>query len=63
MIQIKKVELSNKSKVLNDILIEYSNENSIDAIFKKESILISQNKSDITNIILDRLNNKLNKID
>ena len=60
----KKLELSNKLlKEINDILVKYSKDNSIDLILKKETILISQKNSDITQFVLKNLDNKIKKID
>ena len=60
----KKLELSNKLlKEINDILVQYSKDNSIDLILKKETILISQKNSDITQLVLKNLDNKIKKID
>ena len=60
----KKLELSNKLlKEINDILVKYSKDNSIDLILKKETILISQKNSDITQLVLKNLDNKIKKID
>ena len=62
-IKTYKLELSNKLvKEIDKILIEYSQKNSIDVILKKEAILISKKNLDITNSILQELDNKVKKL-
>ena len=51
-----KVKFSNE---IRNILAEYSKDNSIDIILKKESILIGKTNLDITNSIFDIFNKKL----
>jgi Skp family chaperone for outer membrane proteins len=51
------------SKNLNSIIEEYSIENSIDIIFKKQDILMAKNEMDITKDILNLFNKKIAKID
>jgi len=50
------------SQNLNSIIEEYSIENSIDIIFKKQDILMAKNEMDITKDILNLFNKKINKI-
>ena len=47
---------------IDQILIDYSKNNSIDMIFKKENLIISNSKYDITNEILEILNKKFKEI-
>ena len=58
----KKIE-AKFSKNLNFIIEEYSIENSIDIIFKKQDILMAKNEMDITKDVLTLFNKKINKID
>ena len=59
----KRLNLTNTLlKSLNDVLVAYANENSIDIIIKKESVLITQKNADITKIILEKLNKKIKSI-
>jgi len=51
------------SQNLNSIIEEYSIENSIDIIFKKQDILMAKNEMDITKEVLNLFNKKINKID
>ena len=50
------------SKKLKIILEEYSRENSISMIFRKENLLIGKNDLDVTKGILDLLNKKFKEI-
>jgi len=50
------------SQNLNSVIEEYSIENSIDIIFKKQDILMAKNEMDITKDILNLFNKKINKI-
>ena len=50
------------SQNLNSIIEEYSIENSIDIIFKKQDILMAKNEMDITKDILNLFNKKIKKI-
>ena len=59
---LEKFKFEANNKFLNElitILEIYSKENSIDMIFKKDSLLIVNNKFDLTNKILDLLNKKV----
>lgn len=57
MINDYKINETNKLlKIIDNMLIEYSKNNNISLILKKESLLISSQTLDITNIILDKLN-------
>ena len=50
------------SKELNSIIEEYSVENSIDIIFKKENLLMAKKNLDITENIFNLFNEKISKI-
>jgi len=47
---------------INKILIEYSKKNEVLMILDKKNILLSKNDIDLTQEIIDQLNNKLTKI-
>ena len=47
---------------IDKILIEYSKNNSIDVILKKESLIISNSNFDITKNILDIVNKTVKEI-
>ena len=47
---------------INKILIEYSKKNDVLMILDKKNILLSKNDIDLTQEIIDQLNNKLTKI-
>ena len=49
-------------KELMNIIKEYADKNSIDLILKKENIIIGKNNSDISDNILELLNNKIKSI-
>ena len=48
---------------LNPIISNYVEENSITIVFPKKNIIIAKKDLDITKLIMDLLNNQLNKID
>ncbi len=48
---------------LNPIISKYVEENSIDVVLPKKNIIIAKKNLDITNIIMDLLNNQLKQID
>ena len=48
---------------LNPIISKYVEENSILIVLPKKNIIIAKKNLDITNIIMDLLNNELKKID
>jgi len=48
---------------LNPIISNYVEENSISVVFPKKNIIIAKKNLDITNIIMDLLNNELKKIE
>ena len=50
-------------KVINPILVKYSEKNNISMIFKKENLIIGKSNSDITQDILKEINNQISKID
>ena len=49
--------------VLNTIISKYVEENSIQMVFSKKDIVIAKKDLDITNSVMNLLNNKLTKID
>ena len=49
--------------VLNTIISKYVEENSIQMVFSKKDIVIAKKDLDITNPVMELLNNKLTKID
>ena len=55
-----KIEFLNK---LSKILRDYSEENSITMILKKENLLIGQTKLDVTKDILDLFNKNIKKLE
>ena len=63
LIKLQKSIEAKFSKNLNSIIEEYSIENSIDIIFKKQDILMAKNEMDITKDVLNLFNKKINKID
>ena len=48
---------------VDEIIMNYSKENSIDLLLKKEALIVSNSKLDITKAILAEVNNKIKKID
>lgn len=59
----KKNNLTNSLlKKIDQILIDYSKNNSIDVVFKKESLIISNSNFDITKNILDIVNKTIKDI-
>ena len=63
LIKLQKSVETKFSQNLNSIIEEYSIENSIDIIFKKQDILMAKNEMDITKDILNLFNKKITKID
>ena len=62
------LEYKNKARIqflkeIQNILAEYSKDNSLSVILKKESILIGKTNLDITNDILELYNKKIKKIE
>jgi len=49
--------------VLNSILSEYSAQNSISLIMDKKNIIIGKSELDVTNKIMELLNEKIKKVD
>ena len=49
-------------KNINDILAEYSSENSISLIIEKKNIIIGKSELNVTNEILELLNKKITKV-
>tara|TARA_Y100001970_G_C14122579_1_gene797135 strand:- start:597 stop:1112 length:516 start_codon:yes stop_codon:yes gene_type:complete len=63
-IEEKKVKYTKKVlNSLNPIISNYVEENSISVVFPKKNIIIAKKNLDITNIIMDLLNNELKKIE
>ena len=58
----KKVE-NNFSKSLNILLEEYSSNNSINIILKRENLLMAKKDLDITQVIFKLFNEKITKIE
>jgi len=48
---------------LNPIISNYVEENSISIVFPKKNIIIAKKNLDITNPVMELLNNQLNEID
>ena len=48
---------------VDKIIIDYAKENSIDLLLKRETLIVSNSKLDITKDILTEVNNKIKKID
>ena len=48
---------------IDKIVLEYSKNNSIDLLLKKDALIVSNSSLDITNEILTEVNNKIKKID
>ena len=60
----KNLEFSRNFMIkIDKIILEYSRENSIDLLLKKDALIISNSSLDITNEILTEVNNKIKKID
>ena len=60
----KNVELLKKLKAkIDQILIDYATEKKIDMIFKKEDIIFSNSKNDVTKDILILIDKKIKKIE
>jgi len=62
------IEYRNKARIqflkeIQNLLAEYSKDNSLSVILKKESILIGKTNLDITNDILELYNKKIKKIE
>ena len=54
--EINSKKIKDFYEILNNVLINYSNENNIQTVIDKKYILISKSNSDITNLILEILN-------
>ena len=60
----KNLEFSRNFMIkIDKIILEYSRENSIDLLLKKDALIISNSSLDITNEILTEVDNKIKKID
>ena len=56
----KNEKLNNFFLKINPIIQEYMDEKSIDILFRQENIFIGKTSADITSIIIERINNKVN---
>ncbi len=64
--ELKKIRDSAAEKILNtlnSILSEYSAKNSISLIIDKKNIIIGKSELDVTNKIMELLNNKIKKVE
>ena len=59
----KKLATEELIKNLNPILTSYMKNNSVDIILRKQDIIVAKNDLDITDQVIELLNNKLKKID
>jgi len=60
----KNLEFSRNFMIkIDKIILEYSRENSIDLLLKKDALIISNSSLDITNEILTEVDKKIKKID
>ena len=59
----KKLATEELIKNLNPILTSYMKNNSVDIILRKHDIIVAKNDLDITDQVIELLNNKLKKID
>ena len=60
----KNIELSKNFMVkIDEIVINYAKENSIDLLLKKDALIVSNSQLDISKDILDEVNKKIKKID
>ena len=55
----KNKELQKLFKIINPIIQNYMNENSIEILFNSKNIFIGNKNSDLTNILIDEINNKV----
>ena len=58
--EIKKKELKLLFDVINPIVQNYMDKNSIDIIFNSNNIYIGNKKSDLTNQLIEEINNSVN---
>ena len=56
---IKKKELQNLFDIINPIVQNYMDENSIDIIFNSKNIYIGNKKSDLTKVLIEEINNNI----
>ena len=56
--EIKKEKLSDLFKKINPIIQNYMDANSIDILLERKNVFIGKNKSDITDIIINEIDNK-----
>ena len=54
---------TNFLKKLDQVMLDYANENKIDLILKKETLIVSNSKLDITKDILSIVDDKIKKVD
>ena len=60
----KNLELSKNFMVkIDKIIIDYSRENSIDLLLKRDALIVSNSKLDITKQILEEVDKKIKKIE
>ena len=57
--EIKKNELKNFFKIVNPIIQNYMNENSVQIILNSKNIFMGNKKSDLTQILINEINNQL----
>ena len=57
IIDLRQYYLNILLKELNSIIVTYSNQNNIDIVIKKEDLITGKKDLDITQFILDKLNN------
>ena len=57
--EIKNQELSQFFEIIKPIIQNYMNDNSIDMIINSKNIFIGNNNSDLTNELINEINNKL----
>ena len=55
----KNKELQKLFKIINPIIQNYMNENSIEILFNSKNIFIGNKNSDLTKILIDEINNKV----
>ena len=56
--EIKKEKLSDFFKKINPIIQNYMDANSVDILLERKNVFIGKNKSDITDIIINEIDNK-----
>ena len=56
---IKKKEFQELFKTINPIIKNYMKENSIEILFNSKNVFIGNKNSDLTDILIDEINNKV----